>query len=75
MYVFSPFFQTSSTRILFLCSFSDAYVKALGFFAVGQSGWMQTIQNKIQGHFKDFKKNQGREKMIHSSLKTPTRSH
>ena len=38
------------------------------------SGWMQTIQNKIQGQFKDIsrtlKKNQGHEKMI-SSLKIP----
>ena len=41
--------------------------------------WMQTIQNKIQGQFKDNsrtfqglgKKNQGHEKMIYSSLKTP----
>ena len=31
----------------------------------GYSGWMRTIQNKIQGHFKDFeKKIQGHEKLI-----------
>ena len=35
---------------------------------------MQTIQNKIQGHYKDLRKNEGHEKIIYVSLKTPTGS-